>query len=115
MVFGKNLGDVGQQVGTVGGDDFEGVLFAFFFFVEVDDGGEGQVFLAAGGVAWRCLFGLVGMLDELGEGGLQLLLKAVTVVCLAVGWQLQDEGVENVLVVAKVGVGRQNGQAVAGK
>ena len=50
VVLGEDFGEVGEQVGAVGGDDLDGVAVGFFFGLDADAGGEGEQAGAAAGL-----------------------------------------------------------------
>jgi len=65
VVLGEDFGEVGEQVGAVGGDDLDGVAVGFFFGLDADAGGKGEQAGAAAGVgtsvpADDCLAALPG-------------------------------------------------------
>ena len=75
-MLGEDFGEVGEQVGAVGGDDLDGVAVGLFFGLDADAGGEWQQAGAAAGLGFVWGEGgdvAVDKLGELGvEGGLQV-------------------------------------------
>ena len=75
-MLGEDFGEVGEQVGAVGGDDLDGVAVGCFFGLDADAGGEGEQAGAAAGLGFvwcECGDVAVGKLGKLGlQGDLQV-------------------------------------------
>ena len=76
VVLGEDFGEVGEQVGAVGGDDLDGVAVGFFFGLDADAGGERQQAGAAAGLGFVLREGGDVAAGKLAELGLQYALQA---------------------------------------
>ena len=71
VVLGEDFGEVGEQVGAVGGDDLDGVAVGFFFGLDADAGGKGEQAGAAAGLGFVWGEGGDVAVGKLGKLGLQ--------------------------------------------
>ena len=105
VVLGEDFGEVGEQVGAVGGDDLDGVAVGFFFGLDADAGGERQQAGAAAGLGFVWGEGGNVAVDKLGKLGLQGGLQVVQFFAAVVGRGGEDEVVQNKIVGGDEGAG----------